>query len=154
MDIALARIDDRLIHGQIVTAWMGTIGQCDEILISDDKAATDSLLQSVLTMTKPPNIKLRVLTVEDTIQDFIDKVDDSRRVLLITRGPKAMLALLEGGVEFDYLNLGGMGAGPGRKRYKRNISLSDEELETLHKIKGMGVHIELKMVPSDPPATL
>lgn len=154
MDIALARIDDRLIHGQVVTAWLGAIGTCDEILISDDKAATDSLLKNVLKMTKPPNITLRVLTVEDTIKDFSEKADDPRRVLLITRGPAAMLDLLEAGVEFDYVNLGGMGAGPGRKLFKRNISLSDEELEVLTKIKERGVTIELKMVPSDSAATL
>lgn len=154
MEIALARIDDRLIHGQVVTAWLRSIGRCDEILICDDKAASDQLLQNVLAITKPPSHKLRVMTVEGTIQDFADKQADPRRVLLITRGPEAMLRLLESGIAIDYVNLGGMGAGPGRKRYKRNISISDDELAVLRKIEGHGATIELKMVPSDPPATL
>ncbi len=154
MEIAHARIDDRLIHGQVVTAWIRAIGRCDEILICDDKTRQDAFLQQVLEMTKPPEMKLRVLSVEETIQDFKDKADDSRRVLLLTRGPSAMLTLLENGVSFTYLNLGGMGAGPDRKLYLKNISLSADELAVLHKIQNMGVRIELKMVPSDPAVEL
>ncbi len=154
MEIAHARIDDRLIHGQVVTAWIRAIGRCDEILICDDKTRQDAFLQQVLEMTKPPEMKLRVLSVEETIQDFKDKADDSRRVLLLTRGPSAMLTLLENGVSFTYLNLGGMGAGPDRKLYLKNISLSADELAVLHKIQSMGVRIELKMVPSDPAVEL
>jgi mannose/fructose/N-acetylgalactosamine-specific phosphotransferase system component IIB len=154
MEIALARIDDRLIHGQVVTAWLGAIGQCNEIIVCDDKAAKDTLIQNVIAMTKPPNISVRVLSVEGTIQDFKDKAEDSRRVMLITRGASAMLQLLEGGVEFDYLNLGGSGAGPGRTRYKKNISLTDEELATLREIEAKGVKIEIKMVPTDQPVSL
>lgn len=149
MEIALARIDDRLIHGQVVTAWLRNIGKCDEILIADDSASTDKLIQQVLAMTKPPSMSLRVLSVADTIVDFREKAEDSRRVLLITRGPGAMLRLLEGGVEMDYINLGGMGAGPGRKLRTKAVSLNEEELETLRQIEGRGVKVEIKMVPSD-----
>lgn len=154
MEIALARIDDRLIHGQVVTAWLNAIGKCDEILICDDSASTDKLIQQVLAMTKPPNMKLRVLSVDATIQDFIEKKSDPRRVLLITRGPGPMLRLLEGGVEMDYINLGGLGAGPGRKRHKKHVSLSDEELGVCREIEDKGVKIEIKMVPSDQGVTL
>jgi mannose/fructose/N-acetylgalactosamine-specific phosphotransferase system component IIB len=154
MEIALARIDDRLIHGQVVTSWLKAIGRCDEILICDDSASTDKLIQQVLAMTKPPNMTLRVLSVEDTIRDFGEKLNDPRRVLLITRGPGAMLDLIEGGVEMDYINLGGLGSGPGRKMYKKHVSLSPDELESCRKIENKGVKIEIKMVPSDQGVTL
>jgi mannose/fructose/N-acetylgalactosamine-specific phosphotransferase system component IIB len=154
MDIALARVDDRLIHGQVVTAWLQHIGHCDEILVCDDKARKDQFLQQVLMMTKPPDKDLRVLSVDETIQDFKDKANDSRKVLLITRGPEQMLTLLQNGVEFDYLNLGGMGGGPGRTKLHKNISATDEEVETLRQIQAMGVKVELKMIPSDPAVDL
>ena len=154
MEIALARVDDRLIHGQVVTAWLQHIGHCDEILVCDDKARKDQFLQQVLTMTKPPDKNLRVLSVDETIQDFKDKADDPRKVLLITRGPEQMLTLLQNGVSFTYLNLGGMGGGPGRTKLHRNISASDEEVKVLREIQSMGVKVELKMVPSDPAVDL
>ncbi|MGH7461795.1 MAG: PTS system mannose/fructose/N-acetylgalactosamine-transporter subunit IIB [Longimicrobiales bacterium] len=149
MNIAHARIDDRLIHGQVVTAWLQAIGRCDEILICDDKARKDQFLQSVLKMTAPPGMGLRVLSVDETIADFQAKANDLRRVLLLTRGPAAMLRLIESGVPMTTLNLGGMGAGPGRTTLHQNISVSEEELNTLRQIQAKGVTIELKMVPTD-----
>ncbi len=149
MDIALARIDDRLIHGQVVTAWLQTLGKCNEILICDDKARKDQFLQNVLKMTAPPNMALRVLSVDETIADFQAKSGDSRHVLLLTRGPEPMLRLLESGVPISYVNLGGMGAGPGRKNLHKSISLSAAEIDTLRQIQAKGVRIEIKMVPSD-----
>jgi mannose/fructose/N-acetylgalactosamine-specific phosphotransferase system component IIB len=149
MEIALARIDDRLIHGQVVTSWLQAIGGCDEILICDDKTRSDQFLLQVLKLTAPPGKALRVLSVEETIADFQEKVDDPRRVLLLTRGPGQMLRLLESGVDFDYLNLGGMGGGPGRRMIHKAVSVSEEEMDILQQIQGKGVKIELKLVPSD-----
>jgi len=149
MNIAHARIDDRLIHGQVVTAWLQAIGKCDEILICDDKTRKDQFLQQVLKMTAPPNMALRVLSVDETIADFQAKVDDPRRVLLLTRGPEPMLRLLESGMPMTTINLGGMGAGPGRRILHQNISVSEDELNTLRQIRERGVKVELKMVPTD-----
>lgn len=149
MEIALARIDDRLIHGQVVTAWLQTIGRCDEILICDDKTREDPFLQQVLQLTAPPDKPLRVLSVDETIAAFQAKADDPRRVLLLTRDPGPMLRLLENGVAFERLNLGGMGAGPGRRTLHQNTFASEKELEILWQIHGKRVKIELKMLPSD-----
>lgn len=149
MEIAHARIDDRLIHGQVVTAWLQAIGKCHEILICDDRACKDPFLQSVLKMTAPPNIGLRVLSVNEAALDFKAKVGDNRRVFLLTRGPEPILKLIEGGVPMTYLNLGGMGAGPGRTILHQNISVSEDEMQTLRQIQSKGVKIELKMVPTD-----
>ena len=149
MQIALARIDDRLIHGQVVTAWLQAIGRCDEILICDDKARKDQFLQNVLKMTAPPGMPIRVLSVDETIVDFKARAEDARRVLLLTRGPGPMLRLLEVGVPMNHINLGGMGAGPGRAILHQHISVSESELITLRQIQAKGVKIELKMVPSD-----
>lgn len=149
MDIAHARIDDRLIHGQVVTAWLNAIGKCDEILICDDKASKDQFLQQVLRMTAPPGMPIRVLSVDGTIADFTDKADDPRRVLLLTRGPGQMLKLLEGGVPIRYINLGGMGAGPGRRNLQKSVSVSEEDMEQFRQIMRKEVKVEIKMVPSD-----
>jgi mannose/fructose/N-acetylgalactosamine-specific phosphotransferase system component IIB len=150
MEIALARVDDRLVHGQVVTAWLQHIGRCDEILVCDDKARKDPFLQQVLLVTKPPDKDLRVLSVDETIKDFKDKADDPRRLLLITRGPEQMLKLLNNDVKFTYLNIGGMGGGAGRTKLHKYFSATAEEVDMLRKIQAMGVKVELKMIPSDP----
>ncbi|MBI3732461.1 MAG: PTS sugar transporter subunit IIB, partial [Chloroflexi bacterium] len=140
---------DRLIHGQVVTAWIRAIGRCDEILVCDDNTRKNTFLQQVLTMTAPPDIPLRILSEEETIKDFQEKANDPRRVLLLTRTPEPMLRLVTGGVPIDSLILGGMGAGPGRKPLHKWVSASDEELSALRQIQAKGVKVELKMVPGD-----
>jgi PTS system mannose-specific IIB component len=149
MEIAHARIDDRLIHGQVVTAWLQFIGRCDEILICDDKARKDQFLQQVLRMTAPPGMPIRVLSVEETLADFPARANDPRRILLLARGPAPFLRLIRGGVRIPYLNLGGMGAGPGRRNLHRSVSVSNEDLDVFQQIQNAGVRIEVKMVPSD-----
>jgi mannose/fructose/N-acetylgalactosamine-specific phosphotransferase system component IIB len=106
IEIALARIDDRLIHGQVVTAWLPTLGRCDEILVCDDRAAGNPFVQQVLRMAAPPGQAVRVLSMDETIVDFRQKANDARRVLLLARGPETVLCLLEGGVSIYYLNVG------------------------------------------------
>jgi mannose/fructose/N-acetylgalactosamine-specific phosphotransferase system component IIB len=123
-------------------------------LVCDDKARKDQFLQQVLMMTKPPDKNLRVVSVDEAIEEFKTKADDPRRVLLITRGPEQMLKLIQNGVSINYLNLGGMGGGPGRKKLHRNVSASDEEVATLRQIQALGVKVELKMIPSDPAVDL
>lgn len=149
MEIALARIDDRLIHGQVVTAWVRAIGRCDKIVICDDQTSRDDFFQSVLRQIAPPGIPVVVRSVEETIADFQGGGSDRSRVLLLTRGPEAMLRLLEAGIELDHVNLGGMGSGPGRKTLHRNVAVSDDELEALRRIGSQGVRVEVKMVPGD-----
>ena len=149
MIIALARIDDRLIHGQVVTAWLQAIGKCDEILICDDKARTDELLRQVLRAAAPPGIAVRVLSIDETIAEFNHKADDPRRVLLLARSPEPMLRLIENGLAINHINLGGMGAGPGRRHVYRSVSLSEEDMNSLRRIQEKGVTVDLRMVPSD-----
>ena len=149
MEIALARVDDRLIHGQVVTAWLPTLGRCDEILICDDRAAGNPFVQQVLRMATPPGKAVRVLSVEETIVDFRQKANDARRVLLLARGPEPVLRLLEGGVHIQTLNVGGIGSGPGRRRLLKSLSLSETELDAFRKIQALGVRVELKMIPGE-----
>jgi mannose/fructose/N-acetylgalactosamine-specific phosphotransferase system component IIB len=149
MQIALARIDDRLIHGQVVTAWLRAIGRCDEILICDDNTAKNDFLQQVLKMTAPPDKALRILSVDGAIMDFQDKAADSRAVLLLVRTPEPMLRLVESGAPITFVNIGGMGAGPGRKMIHRGFSVSEDEIKTLRQIQAKGVKVELRMVPGD-----
>jgi mannose/fructose/N-acetylgalactosamine-specific phosphotransferase system component IIB len=149
MDIALARIDDRLIHGQVVTAWLRAIGRCDEILICDDNTAKNDFLQQVLKMTAPPDKSLRILSIDGAIQDFRDKASDRRAVLLLARSPEPMLRLIENGVPITFINIGGMGAGPGRKMIHRGFSVSEDEIKTLRQIQAKGVKVEVRMVPAD-----
>ena len=80
-----------------------------------------------------------------------DLTMDPEPVFVIMRSPITALRLREAGVDFPLLNVGGMGAGPGRTQLYRNISASKDELEAMRQLEAMGTRVELRIVESDRP---
>lgn len=148
LNIVLTRIDDRLIHGQVMTAWVkSTLG--NRIIIVDDSVASDSFMQKILKMAAPPGIKVEVYGVDDAAKVLTAEPSNNERVIILVKYPKTIESLIEKGVEIKELNVGGMAAGAGRKKFYRNISASDEEKEIFKKLLGKGVDIKIQIVPDD-----
>ncbi|MDK2878777.1 MAG: sorbose system component [Thermoanaerobacteraceae bacterium] len=148
LNIVLTRIDDRLIHGQVMAGWV-KYTQANRIIIADDGVAQDPFMEKVLKMAAPPGIKVEVYNIEKAINILKGDGQPGEKVIVLVKYPKAVYALLEGGVEIKELNIGGIGAGPGRKQLYRNISLSLDEKDVLNKIVSMGVKVYIKIVPDD-----
>lgn len=149
MEIVLARIDDRMIHGQVMTAWARVLGKVDAIVICDDETAGDTFLQTVLRQLAPPKIRVEVYTLAESVEYLTSNADEPLQVLVLTRTPDAMLGLIDAGIELPKVNIGGMGIGPGRSTLHRNVAVSDDELATLREIQSRGLTVELQMVPND-----
>jgi len=153
LQIDLFRIDDRLIHGQVMTNWLKRSG-AKRIIIVDDLVAKDQFSLQIFKFAAPPGISVEAFTIEDAAALFTDPGQPDEKVVVLAKTPVAPLELLKAGVKFSLLNVGGMGAAPGRKQYYRNISMSDEELEMLREIKRMGVPVEFRILPDDKPKML
>lgn len=151
--IALARIDDRLIHGQIVTAWCRTTS-VTTILIADDALVNDSFTQRLLKAASPPDISVMILAVE-MAGDFLkeDAVSDER-IMLLTKTPEEMEKLAEAGVAFEKIVLGGMGMKPGRNRFNKNVSASPEEVACMKRIVDRGIDMQYQLVPREIPINI
>ncbi|ANK62117.1 PTS sugar transporter subunit IIB [Loigolactobacillus backii] len=146
-EIVLARVDDRLIHGQVMTAWLQyTDG--NHIVIVDDATAKDDFLKTVMKMSVPQGVKLDVLTVEDG-SDFLQKDQGSDKILVLAKTPEVYLQLVEAGVPLKEVIVGGMGANSDRTKFYKNISATDGERETFKKIIDKGVNVTIQIVPSD-----
>lgn len=91
MNITVFRIDERLIHGQIVTAWL-QYADAKQIVVVDDNAAKNSLRQKLLRMATPKDIKLQVLTIADAIKILQDDTS-SDNTLLLAGSPSTALQL-------------------------------------------------------------
>ncbi|NLZ52423.1 MAG: PTS sugar transporter subunit IIB [Thermoanaerobacteraceae bacterium] len=148
LNIVLTRIDDRLIHGQVMTAWV-KYTQANRIIIVDDGVAQDPFMEKVIKMAAPPGIKVEVYDVAKAIDVVKKDGNKDEKVIILVKYPKVVNALMEGGVEIKKLNVGGMGAGPGRKPLYKNISASPEEKEIFKKIIDLGVHVSLQIIPDD-----
>lgn len=146
--IVLTRIDDRLVHGQVMTAWLNyTSG--NRIVIVDDAVANDPFMKSVLEMVIPPGIKLDICGIESGADTLINQLKEKDKAIVLVKGPEVVFELLEKGVSITRLNVGGMGAKPGRKKFYKNISVSDEEKDIFRKIAGKGVRVSVQIIPDE-----
>ena len=95
-DIKLARIDNRLIHGQVATQWNGTLGT-NLILVANDEVAGNKMRQGLMDMAAPSGVATRYFTLQKTI-DVIHKASASQHIFLVAENPEDVLTLVKGGV--------------------------------------------------------
>ncbi len=148
MPLKLVRVDDRLIHGQVVAVWLRAVG-ADHIVIVDDKTAQNEFVKEVLTLAAPAGAPVDVLSVADAVPRLQELAASESGTFVLLRSPLTALQLLQAGVAFSVLNLGGLGAGAGRHQLYRNISASGEELAALRSIEALGTRVEIQIVPDD-----
>ncbi len=150
MGLRLVRVDDRLIHGQVVTLWLKALG-ARRILIVDDRTARDDFLREVLELSAPAGTDVEIHDLASGITAVREAEANPDPIFVLMRSPVTALRLREAGVEFPLLNVGGIGAGPGRKPLYRNISASPEELDAMRQLEQMGTQVELRIVEGDRP---
>jgi PTS system mannose-specific IIB component len=150
MTLKLVRVDDRLIHGQVVAIWLKSLG-ANRIVIVDDRTARDDFLREVLELAAPRGVPVEVHDLAAGTERVRELASDPEPVFVIMRSPVTALRMREAGVEFPLLNVGGIGAGPGRKPLYRSISASPEELEAMRRLEELGTRVELRIVESDRP---
>jgi PTS system mannose-specific IIB component len=153
MGLRLVRVDDRLIHGQVVAIWLKALG-ARRILIVDDRTARDDFLREVLELAAPAGTDVEIHDLSSGIERVREAAANPDPVFVLMRSPITALRLREAGVEFPVLNVGGIGAGPTRKPLYRNISASVEELDAMQELERMGTRVELRIVESDKPVQL
>lgn len=148
LNVVLTRIDDRLIHGQVMTAWVKFTGG-NRIIIVDDLVAKDDFMKSVLKMSIPPGLKLNTYTVEDAVNVLKGDKKSNEKVIILVKRPDIIYELFKRGVEFKEINVGGMGANPGRKKLYKNISASEDEKEIFRKIISEDVKVSIRIIPDE-----
>lgn len=147
MAIELVRIDDRLIHGQVMTMWVKNYN-IEQIIIVDDNVAKDETRKQILKFSIPENIKLAIFGVEKFI-NITKKTSINRRTLLLLADPLVALKLNENGVKFSELNVGNISNNDVRERVTKSISLTEDEKEYFRKLEKNKVNVYIQMVPND-----
>lgn len=150
MNVTNFRIDDRLIHGQIVTQWIAD-SAAKKIIVADDKAAGDPTQQMLLKLTVPGGITLDILTLADAAA-LLTSDTSEQNVLLIVRNPKAAFDLVELGYIPKSINVGNISnsrSEVGRKRLLAFIYVEPQDVKYLHRLMERGINLEIRAVPAD-----
>ncbi len=146
--LTLVRVDDRLIHGQVVAIWLKEL-PATRIVVIDDPTARDEFLTEVIELAAPPGVAVEVHSLALGIERLRGVAGDREPTYVLLRSPYTALALRRAGIEFPVLNVGGMGIGPRRQRLHRSISASQEELDAMRQLEALGTKVELRTVPGE-----
>ncbi|WP_024614274.1 mannose/fructose/sorbose PTS transporter subunit IIB [Clostridium sp. Ade.TY] len=148
MKVVLARIDDRLIHGQVATIWSKQTG-CQRIIVCNDDVANDDIRKTLLTQVAPPGVKSHVISVDKAIKVYNDYKYIDDKVLLLFTNPTDVLRMVEQGVDINSVNIGGMSFKRGKKQIKNAVSVDNIDIEAFKKLNDKGIELEIRKVPSD-----
>ncbi|AKC60600.1 PTS mannose transporter subunit IIAB [Blochmannia endosymbiont of Camponotus (Colobopsis) obliquus] len=150
MIINLARIDDRLIHGQIVTRWTKETN-VSRIIVVSDEVAKDEIRKTLLTRIAPPGVTAHVVSISKAIRVFHNPKYAKDRVMLLFNNPNDVLRLIEGGVPITSVNIGGMAFQEGKIQINDAISVNKEDIDAFKKLNKIGIDLEVRKVISDSP---
>lgn len=145
-EIVLTRIDDRLIHGQVMTAWVKKT-RANQILIIDDEVAKDEFMREVLKMSAPNGIDIVVKGLADAVAFLNQQGDNDKRLIILVKGPTVIEQLLENGIVIDKLVVGGMGAKAERRVLYKNISASEEERAVFKRMIDRKIPVVIHIIP-------
>ncbi|MCE9884778.1 PTS mannose transporter subunit IIAB [Obesumbacterium proteus] len=148
MKIGLARIDDRLIHGQVATRWTKETNVSRIIVVSDEVAA-DHVRSTLLKQVAPPGVTAHVVDVEKMIRVYNNPAYGRDRVMLLFTNPTDVVRLVENGVNITTVNIGGMAFRQGKTQITNAVSVDEKDIEAFKKLDARGIELEVRKVSSD-----
>lgn len=148
MKIELVRIDDRFIHGQVLTKWV-KLRPINRIIIVSDAVAQDEMRKTLVLSVAPPNVKASAVTVDKMVRAFQSPRYTNDSVMLLFERPEDIVELVEKGVPLKEINVGGMRFEKNCQQITKAVSVSPTNVEAFKKLHELGVHLELRQLPGD-----
>ena len=145
--IVLARVDNRLVHGQVLEAWVPFV-QANCIVVASDEVAAKPLQMKLMSASVPSEIPVIIGSLAE-IAAYFTRNGTSTRILLLFSSPAAALQGYSLGIPFSELNLGNIPGGEGKRRLSCTISLNDDDLAIFRQLELSGVRIFARCLPSD-----
>jgi len=147
MTIKVARIDERLIHGQVAYSW-SVAYQITQIIVIDDDAANDPTQTMLLEMAVPEGKKHKILTNQQAV-DVLTKEEKSENIFLVVKSPDTYLYLVNQGIKIPSINVGGMYYQPNKKKVSNTVYLNKHDKKVFSELINKGVHCEIRTSPND-----
>lgn len=153
IQINLARLDTRLLHGQVATAWTPD-SKANRIIVVSDEVAKDELRKSLIEQAAPNGVKANIVP----ISKMIEVADDNRfggvQALVLFETVQDVLRAVEGGVPIKTLNVGSMAHKTGKTMVNKVLSMDKDDVAAFEKLRELGVEFDVRKVPSDSKSNL
>ncbi len=148
LKINLARIDTRLLHGQVATAWTPA-SKADRIIVASDNVAADKLRKNLIKQAAPNGVHANVVPIKKLIEVAKDPRFGNTHALILFETPQEALEAIEGGVPITELNVGSMAHSTGKTMVNNVLSMDKEDVATFEKLRDLGVKFDVRKVPND-----
>jgi len=151
--IVLSRIDDRLIHGQVVEGWVNFL-KATGIFVADDRVASNSFQRSIMELSVPQGLRVSIGRVEDICNLVRTAALTTERIILLFSNPADVLRAINSGLDCRVLNIGGMHYVPGKRKLMDVLAVDDADLAALKEIAAKGIKVAVQTVPNQRPVPL
>ena len=152
--IPVLRVDNRLLHGQVLEAWIPRL-HAARVVVADDEAAASPLVRAAMTLCAPEGLEIQILPLAQV--DFAALAGAPGPVLVLVRNVASLTALAERGLvpgQAPRLNVGNVHYAAGRTPVSPSVYLSEAELGALGELAAAGFQVEASALPTDPPTGL
>ncbi len=148
-----ARIDFRLIHGQVANLWAHS-RQVSRFMVVDDEVSADDTQKQVLRMACPATCRLSVLPVEKAAANITAGKYDTQRLFIVARKPEVFVRLVKAGVKMDELIVGNMTTKETVKKINRNLACDQGDLDAFAELQAISLPMVIQLTPQDNPEKL
>lgn len=149
MSLKLTRIDDRLIHGQVILGWVPAL-KPDRILVANDRVAGSDWERKFYSSCVPPEVNVSFASVADTARQISGNLFQDEDVLVLLESARDALELIKAGVSLSEVNVGGLHYREGSVELLPFVFLTHEERTALRELVKRGVTLSAQDVPSNP----
>ncbi len=151
--VVLTRIDDRLIHGQVVEGWVNYL-KATCIVVADDQVASNPLQRSIMEISVPRGLKVSIRGVDEICALILSGSLDAERVILLFSRPADVAHALKAGLQLKTVNVGGMHFVSGKRKLMDVLAVDDTDVKAFREISSYGVAIDIQTVPTRKPQPL
>ncbi|WP_086348463.1 mannose/fructose/sorbose PTS transporter subunit IIA [Candidatus Enterococcus clewellii] len=149
----LARVDSRLLHGQVATAWTKST-QPNRIIVVSDAVSKDDLRKKLIEQAAPPGVKANVIPIKKMIEIAKDPRFGNTKALLLFENPEDVVTAVEGGVDIKELNVGSMAHSVGKVVVSKVLSMGTEDVKAFETLESKGIKFDVRKVPNDSKANM
>jgi mannose/fructose/N-acetylgalactosamine-specific phosphotransferase system component IIB len=150
MGVELLRIDDRLVHGQVVEGWLKTL-RISRIVLASDAVEMDDTQKALYMLAVPHGVEFSCMKMSEAASAWKAGRWKNDRTLVLVSTPEEALALFDAGAPVKSVNLGGLHFREGRVQVLKGISLDDQDVRALKTLASKGVLLEARALPLDEP---
>ena len=147
MGLVLARIDQRLVHGIVVTQIVKSVN-AQRIMVIDDQISKNEEQKNIMRMSKPPGTGMSIIDFETAVNNIKVGKYDNHNVLLVVNDPEILLKLSKNDIKLPKIQIGIIFDRDDREKITNSVALNEQEKEVLKKLSASGAEVVFQFTPS------